>query len=195
MFNIGIASTSILALITPLTVTTFGITGMIIVRVLQGIGGALAFPCSHAIFSRWAPINERSRMISISLSGIFFGSLTANSLSGVIAAYLGWPSIYYIFGLMGIIWCLFWGFFVGNSPEEDKFITNDEMKYIVENRGNSNSDFNIPWKRILSSKPVWACLIAHVCYNWGFFTLITDLPSYLKSEWLFNLKFFDENNF
>ena len=37
-----------------------------------------------------------------------------------------------------------------------------------------------PWLRIFTSWPVWAILIVYICYSWGFYTLLTSLPTYLK---------------
>jgi len=36
----------------------------------------------------------------------------------------------------------------------------------------------IPWKLLLSKKPVWALIISHFCHNWGTFILLTWMPTY-----------------
>jgi len=46
----------------------------------------------------------------------------------------------------------------------------------------------IPWKKIVTSIPVWAILIAHCCQNWGFYTLLTELPTYMKQILHFDIK-------
>lgn len=38
----------------------------------------------------------------------------------------------------------------------------------------------IPWLHILTSPAVWAIIIAHFCNNWGFYTLLTCMPTYFK---------------
>lgn len=38
----------------------------------------------------------------------------------------------------------------------------------------------VPWKEILTSWPVWGIVFAHFANNWGFYTLLTCLPMYLK---------------
>ena len=35
-----------------------------------------------------------------------------------------------------------------------------------------------PWLKILTSPAVWAIVIAHTCSNWGFYTLLTCMPTY-----------------
>merc|ERR1711874_291682 len=44
------------------------------------------------------------------------------------------------------------------------------------------------WKSIIRSVPVWALATAHVCQNWGFYTLLTDLPTYMKNILHFDIK-------
>jgi len=37
-----------------------------------------------------------------------------------------------------------------------------------------------PWKKIFTSIPVWALIITHFGQNWGFLTILTELPSYFQ---------------
>lgn len=40
---------------------------------------------------------------------------------------------------------------------------------------------SIPWKEIWTSGPVWGLIIVQIGHDWGLFTIITDLPKYMKS--------------
>lgn len=46
---------------------------------------------------------------------------------------------------------------------------------------------SIPWKSVFTSLPVWAIVVAHFCENWGFYTLLTELPTYMKNRLHFDL--------
>lgn len=46
----------------------------------------------------------------------------------------------------------------------------------------------IPWTSILKSLPFWAILLAHMGHNYGYETLMTELPTYMKQVLHFNLK-------
>ena len=48
-------------------------------------------------------------------------------------------------------------------------------------------DVKVPWKAIFTSLPVWAIVVAHFSENWGFYTLLTELPSFLKHRLDFDL--------
>ena len=45
-----------------------------------------------------------------------------------------------------------------------------------------------PWREIFSSSAVWAIVVGHFCNNWGFYNLLTCLPSYLNNVLRFDIK-------
>jgi len=46
----------------------------------------------------------------------------------------------------------------------------------------------IPYKAIFTSVPFYGILIAHTCQNWGFYTLLAELPSYMSHILHFDIK-------
>jgi hypothetical protein len=44
-----------------------------------------------------------------------------------------------------------------------------------------------PWKAIFTCRAVWALAIMHFCQNWGFYTLLTCMPSFFNDVLLFNI--------
>lgn len=84
-------------------------------------------------------------------------------------------------GTIGCIWFLFWVLIVKEGPEKDKHISKDELQYIQKALGPSTkTDVKHPWKDIFTSKPVYAIAASHFAENWGFYTLLTQLPTFLK---------------
>ncbi len=39
---------------------------------------------------------------------------------------------------------------------------------------------SVPWGEFLKAPAVWAVIVAHFCYNWGYYTLLAWLPSYFE---------------
>ena len=55
-------------------------------------------------------------------------------LSGLLSEYGfagGWPSIFYVFGAIGTIWCIAFLIMVHEDPESHPRISNVERKYII----------------------------------------------------------------
>ena len=49
-------------------------------------------------------------------------------------------------------------------------------------------DLATPWLAILTSPAVWATSAAHFANNWGFYTMLTCLPTYMKDILKFDIK-------
>lgn len=61
-------------------------------------------------------------------------------LSGILAANLGWVWIFYIEGVLCLIWCTAWWLLIEDSPEEQtRFISEEEKNYIMESLGHTKS--------------------------------------------------------
>lgn len=72
--------------------------------------------------------------ISIPNIGAQFGTVISMPLSGVLSRHGfdgGWPSIFYVFGAVGTIWCIAFLLMIYEDPESHPRIAEDEKKYIL----------------------------------------------------------------
>ncbi|CAF0792094.1 unnamed protein product [Brachionus calyciflorus] len=177
LFGFGVGISAFLCLLMP-GAAYLGPKMLMFLRILQGLSQGFIYPSMHCLWSKWCPPNERSRLATFALSGSYIGSVAALSLGGLISIYLNWQAIFYIFGVLGLVWAIFWFFNIYESPSEHVAITIDEKTYI-ESTLSFNDYTNIPWANILKSAPVWAITIAHFAENWGFYTMLTEMPTFL----------------
>ncbi|XP_057337774.1 vesicular glutamate transporter 2.1-like [Microplitis mediator] len=189
VFGIGIAVTALLTLITP-PLTRHSVYVLIALRIIEGIFEGVTYPCIHSIWANWAPPLERSKLATLAFSGSFVGTVFAMPACGIMAERLGWPSVFYIFGAIGLVWFAFWWHIVTDKPEDDPKISQSELDYIKRSLGNSNQQKTIshPWKSILTSPAVWAIVAAHFSENWGFYTMLTQLPTFMSDVLNFKLE-------
>ncbi|XP_025833023.1 sialin [Agrilus planipennis] len=188
-FGLGIFITAALTLLTPV-VAKYSYEGLITLRVIEGIFEGVTYPSIHAVWARWAPPLERSRLTTIGYSGSYIGTVAAMTIGGVIAEEWGWESIFYFFGAIGVFWFICWWILVYENPNEDKFISQRELKYILtslEKENEKKLNVKHPWKKILTSLPVWAIIFSHFCENWGFYTLLTQLPRFMREMLNFDI--------
>ncbi|MGD0780001.1 MAG: MFS transporter [Dehalococcoidales bacterium] len=84
---------------------------LIISRVLQGLGSGITFNNSVAILTSVFPSQERAKALGISQAGTYLGLSLGPLIGGVMTEYLGWQSIFFLSGGLGIILVLlvFWG--------------------------------------------------------------------------------------
>lgn len=54
------------------------------------------------------PSTERSRAVTTVWGGLDVGSAVGLLLSGPLIRAYGWPSVFYLFAVLGGFWCLMW---------------------------------------------------------------------------------------
>lgn len=191
IFAAGIGVTSLLTLATAV-VAKANFAAFLALRVLEGIAEGVTFPSMYALMARWAPVQERTFLLTICGVGTLLGTIVTLPMSALLCQYGfagGWPSVFYLTGILGCVWFLIWIFIASDKPEEHKFISQEERKYIVESR---NAKFairkRVPWASIVTSRAVWMCALIKFCSAWSFYTLLTELPSYLSNILHFNIQ-------
>jgi len=195
VLGFGVIWWSLATMLTPIA-AAMGLPALLLARVCMGVGEGVAMPAMNNLLSRWIPMKERSRSLALVYSGMYTGSVLGLGLSPQMVNSFGWPSVFYIFGSIGVAWFIWWVKRAASSPTDDPLITKEEESYISQNSvTKKNLTASIPWKLLLSKKPVWALIASHFCHNWGTFILLTWMPTYynqvlgldLKSSGLFSV--------
>ncbi|ROT71001.1 putative sialin [Penaeus vannamei] len=112
------------------------------------------------------------------------GAVPARRRLALLVPFLGgWPSVFYLFGGLGILWGVFWFVLIHDRPEAHPRISAAELAHIQAFAGQTKraEGVPLPWKDILMSLPFWGLLAGSLGYDYGFYTLLTELPTYLKN--------------
>ncbi|MGA2408858.1 MAG: ACS family MFS transporter [Candidatus Binataceae bacterium] len=174
----GVALWSLATFFTP-PAASISFAVLLLMRALLGAGEAVNFPAVHSIAARWTIASERARAISLHFSGVAFGTVIALLISPAIVIWLGWQSVFYLSGALGLVWLILWQWKAADGPEDCPGVSAYEMSVINAGRTDTALADSIPWKRIISEPAVWAIVIAHTCNNFGFYIILLWLPSYL----------------
>lgn len=182
---------SLLTMLTPLA-ASMGSWQLCALRVLEGLCQGVIFPSSHSLLSKWSPVLERGQMTTYCYSGSQFGTVLMLSVSGVLASStLGWPSVFYLPGVLGCAWSALWFAFGSNSPAEHASITPEERAFIRGSdavadekcgtvEAEARTTIVTPWRQMLTSVPFLSLIVVHGAQNWGYWTLLTKIPVYMK---------------
>ena len=87
------------------------------------------------------------------------------------------------FSFKGMVFCAFWICLVYSSPKVHPRI-NKEEKELIESEIRANKAESIPappYRQIFTSIPFWSLVLTYVCSYWGFYTLLTNVPTYLNN--------------
>lgn len=113
------------------------------IRVLIGFFESANFPAIYHFFPIWVPNNEKTFMIPFIVCGIYLGEIVGFSFSGILAEseiyingefYGGWPSIFYVFGLAGLLWFPLWIVAAYESPSVHPYISAEELQFMREGK-------------------------------------------------------------
>ncbi|KAI5652005.1 major facilitator superfamily domain-containing protein [Phthorimaea operculella] len=189
--GIGLLSTAIFTMLTPVVVKAGGATALFILRVLQGMGEGPTMPALMIVLARWVPPHERSRQGAVVFGGAQIGNIFGSFMSGFLMAGNGdWANVFYFFGGFGVLWFIFWSILCFSTPNTHPYISDEELKYLNEHVTSADTSSvrdPVPWKAIVRSVPVWALLFAAVGHDWGYYTMVTDLPKYMTDVLKFNI--------
>ncbi|XP_034104465.1 putative inorganic phosphate cotransporter isoform X1 [Drosophila nasuta] len=184
----GLSICSVLNILTPLFADWGGWQLVCALRVVEGLCQGVVFPSIHTLISTWVPPNERPVLGTCAYTGNQFGTIVMLATSGLLASSsAGWPSIFYISGGVGCVWSVFFFIWGASSPAEYKRISPEERKMIeLAQASESTSEhpkekLHTPWLSFFTSPAFLALIIAHSANNWGFWTLLTEIPSYMKN--------------
>lgn len=150
-------------------------------RVIVGLGEGVAPSAATSVLAKTMPPNERSRAVATVWGGLDIGSAVGLLLCGPLIKQFGWPSVFYLFAVLGLIWVRVWPMF---KPEEVEPSVTESMSIMdsfdLPSEIKPPEKINLPWGDFFRSLPVWAITVAHFCFNWGYYTLLAWLPSYFE---------------
>lgn len=196
VLGISILIASLLTVVLPLA-ARIDVKLFILARFIIGAAHGVFWPSFSQFWVSWAPPLERSRLISISNAGAQIGNVIALPLGGFLCEHGldgGWPSIFYVFGLFGLVWFVLWMLLSANNPAGHRFIGQNEKEYIehetkeTTNILRSESKSKTPWIKIMTSRPALAIMFGHCCSNFGMYLFLTSLPTYMKEVLKFDVK-------
>lgn len=185
----SVAINVVCTLLTPVF-TELHYGGLILMRVLEGVGGGASFPAMHVMIASWAPPTERMVMSTIIYVGTSAGTALSILLAGVCSAQWGWESVFYVMGALSCIWMLLWVILVQDNPNKQRFISLEERQMITSSLGTEQKTEHhpaVPWGKVFTSVPFWAILIAHTCSNFGWYMFLIEIPFYMKQVLKFNV--------
>ncbi|XP_055382752.1 putative inorganic phosphate cotransporter isoform X2 [Condylostylus longicornis] len=182
VLSLGILSTAIFTLITPVAIIEGGSGALIAVRVLMGLGEGTTFPALSALLSQWTPLGERAKLGALVLGGGQIGTIIGNMVSGLLLHSFHWDSVFYFFGALGVLWFILFTLLCYSDPNSHPYISDKERDFLAKELGSIERNKNlppVPWKYIFTSAPMWALIVAQIGHDWGFFVMVTDLPKYM----------------
>ncbi|MDQ6598858.1 MFS transporter [Bacillus salipaludis] len=150
-------------------------------RFLLGVGEAPCMPSNAKITSYWYPKKERGLATGIWDSSSKWGPALAPPILVYLMTAYGWRIMFYITGLIGIIFILIFMKFYRN-PEQSKVLSKEELDYIQSGGGGSaqaDQSSQIKWGQLFKHRSMWGMILGFFCTIWIWNIFLNFLPLYL----------------
>lgn len=168
---------------------------LVIARLLVGVAQGFIFPSIHTVLAQWVPPHERSRSVSLTTSGMYFGAAAGMLVLPTLVRLKGPQSVFLVEAALGVMWSLLWLMYASDPPRSEHpkataagfgesllpIKGNQKAKVAkVENGAHSVRTPKIPWKRIIFSLPVWAIVANNFTFHYALYVLMNWLPTYFE---------------
>lgn len=113
------------------------------------------------------------------------GMVIGSTLSGYLSDYGfagGWPSVFYVSGLLAFVAFCVWVPLTKSNPEDSKFVSKSELSIIRDGDlvGKEKERVKaVPWLKIFTSGAVWALIVTKFFHAATQYILLTKLPFYM----------------
>ncbi|CAJ0581211.1 unnamed protein product, partial [Mesorhabditis spiculigera] len=184
LFGLGIGMVAVLNLCLPYAFRSKSDFMVAMIQIFQGLFQGIAYPSMHGVWRYWAPPLERSKLATTAFTGSYAGAVLGLPVSAFLVAYVSWAAPFYLYGVLGVLWTILWFAMTFEKPANHPTISLEEKKYIEEAIGHVSYTHptlaSIPWKAMLTSKPVWAIIVANFARSWTFYLLLQNQLSYMR---------------
>jgi ACS family glucarate transporter-like MFS transporter len=172
---------------TMLTGAAQGLRSLIVIRFLFGAGEAGAFPNAVRSFASWFPVRERGMANGVLFLGSRLGGAVAAPVVLLLVGAWGWRVSFIAFGLLGVVWALWWWRTYRDDPADHPDVDAVELAWIRQDGASGRAAGATPWAQLLSSTNVYAICAMYFAFGYGLYFYFTWLPTYLVTELGFSL--------
>lgn len=164
VYRVFAAGVALWALATFLTGFVGGLVTLLALRLLLGLGEAIAFPGSSKIFAAEVPAAHRGIANAVVGAALAFGPAVGTLAGGAILGFAGWRPIFWVFGAVTLLWLIPW------RTVSKPFRSDGLSTPVID---------SVPLAQLLRMPALWLMSAAHFMSNYGFYFLLAWLPLFL----------------
>lgn len=180
--SLSVAVWSLFGILHAFMSTVFGFK---VARAGLGLSEGGNFPAAIKTVSEWFPARERALATGIFNAGSNVGAVVAPVVVPLIVVFWGWRPAFFITGLVGLIWVVFWHALY-RRPEDHPGVNAAELAYIRSDPIVEES-VRVPWIKLLGYRGTWANIVG-TCFSapvWWFY--LNWVPGFLAKRYGLNL--------
>jgi sugar phosphate permease len=168
-----------------------GFAGLLLIRIVLGVGESPAFPAATRVVSRWLPPVERGIALAFVGGVAVSGSLLiAGPLLTQLIGAVGWRGMFWTMAVLGVLWLLVAVGLLRDTPAESPRVNAAERAHIEAGQAPEATTGRNPvqWGPLLRTRNLWIVGAGYFAWGFMFWGFMYWLPQYLQQSYGLSLK-------
>ncbi|WP_316813338.1 MFS transporter [Pedobacter heparinus] len=163
-----------------------------IFRFMLGFSEAGNWPGATKSNAEWFPAKERAIAQGIFGAGASLGSVISAPVIALLYIAFGWKLTFVLIAVLGLIWVIPWLIINKAAPEKHPWLTEKERNYILDTDPEGSSTVEtapvLSWRELLKFRNTWGIIMGRFFIDPVWWLFVTWLPTFLKEQFLFDIK-------
>ncbi|AMP98567.1 MFS transporter [Pedobacter cryoconitis] len=163
-----------------------------IFRFMLGFSEAGNWPGATKSNAEWFPVKERAIAQGIFGAGASLGSVISAPAIAFLYIVFGWKMTFVFIAGLGLIWVIPWLIINKATPDKHPWLTEKERNYILDVNTEAQTQVDeapvLSWKELLKFRNTWGIIMARFFIDPVWWLFVTWLPTFLKEQFLFDIK-------
>lgn len=151
---------------TLLTGFVQGFMGLLILRMMLGMGESVAFTTTSKIIASNVPRAQLGLANGVIGFGYLVGPAVGTLLGGLMMARWGWRATFGLFGAVSLLWLIPWS----------------RVRINEARPAQGSSEQPVTMRQILGRRALWGASLGHFAGNWNWYFILGYLPMYLEMQ-------------
>ena len=163
------------------TALTAGLTALIAIRMLVGIGESVVTPASMRYIRLHFDEKQRGLAVGLYMTGTKIGPALGLPVSAYLVAAYGWRPMFVMIGLVSLVWLVPWLLWVKSSDVAAQPGSSAAVKKATGGKSVSTAE-------ILKTPVIWGTILGTFCYMYFVYYCMTWMPTYFKQVYGMSIK-------
>ena len=162
-----------------------GLTSLIALRLLLGLGEGATFPTATRAMSVWLPGGKSGWAQGITHSAARLGNAITPPAVAALVYFVSWRGSFVVLGAISLAWVGAWAWYYRDDPREHPAMTAEGLARLPPPRP-SAARAPTPWGPLL--RRMAPVTFVYFCYGWTLWTFLTWVPQFMLNAYQLNLK-------
>ncbi len=161
-----------------------GFWGLILARLVLGLGEGATFPTATRAMSSWTRTGWRGFAQGITHAFARLGNAVAPPLVALLIGAATWRGSFVFLGAASLLWVAVWYWYFRNDPRDHQGVSAVELAALPAHAAGERQA--VPWGRLV--RRMLPTMIVYFCYGWTLWLYLSWLPQFFQQGYGLDLK-------